>query len=114
MIDRLIVRIFYDIFSPSSSFISCNFPFFSVQVIDLHFLASSIDVLSLLNLENIYFHFVDLDECLVGINAFFYTIFVSSHMYPENPEGTQVIVGSMNMGYISDTARNRTHNLFRP
>ena len=35
-------------------------------------------------------------------------------MYPENPEETQVIVGSMNMGYISDTARNRTHNLFRP
>ena len=34
-------------------------------------------------------------------------------MYPEYPEGTQVIVGSMNMGYISDTARNRTHNLFR-
>ena len=28
---------------------------------------------------------------------FFNTIFVSSHMYPENPEGTQVIVGSMNM-----------------
>ena len=26
------------------------------------------------------------------------TIFVSSHMYPENPEGTQVIVGFMNMG----------------
>ena len=25
-------------------------------------------------------------------------------MYPENPEETQVIVGSMNMGYISDTA----------
>ena len=35
-------------------------------------------------------------------------------MYPENPQGTQVIVGSMNMGYISDTARNPTHNLFRP
>ena len=35
-------------------------------------------------------------------------------MYPENPEGTQVIVGSMNMGHTSDTARNRTHNLFRP
>ena len=34
-------------------------------------------------------------------------------MYPENSEETQVIVGSMNMGYISDTARNRTHNLFR-
>ena len=35
-------------------------------------------------------------------------------MYPENPEGTQVIVGSMNMRYISDTARNQTHNLFHP
>ena len=34
-------------------------------------------------------------------------------MYPENLDGTQVIVGSMNMRYISDTARNRTHNLFR-
>ena len=45
---------------------------------------------------------------------FLNTIFVSSHMYPKNPEGTQVILGSMNMGYISDTARNRTHNLFRP
>ena len=45
---------------------------------------------------------------------FFNTIFVSSHMYPENPKGTQVIVGSMNMGYISDTARNRTHNRFHP
>ena len=33
------------------------------------------------------------------IILFFNTIFVSSHMYPENPEGTQVIVGSMNMGY---------------
>ena len=42
------------------------------------------------------------------------TIFVSSHMYPENQEGTQVIVGSINMEYISDTAKNRTHNLFRP
>ena len=36
------------------------------------------------------------------------------NMYPENPEPTQVIVGSIDMGYISDTARNRTHNLFRP
>ena len=35
-------------------------------------------------------------------------------MYPVNLEGTQVIVGSMIMGYISDTARDRTHNLFRP
>ena len=24
-------------------------------------------------------------------------------MYPENPAGTRVIVGSMNMGYVSDT-----------
>ena len=46
--------------------------------------------------------------------SIFNTIFVSSHMYPENPEETQVIVSSMNIGYISDTARNRTHNLFRP
>ena len=44
----------------------------------------------------------------------FNTIFLSSHMYPENPERTQVIVGSMNMGYISNTARNQTYNLFRP
>ena len=35
-------------------------------------------------------------------------------MYPEISERTQVIVGSMNMGYISDTARNRTHNLLCP
>ena len=28
----------------------------------------------------------------------FNTIFVSSHMYQEKPEGTEVIVGSMNMG----------------
>ena len=39
------------------------------------------------------------------------TIFVSSHMYPENPEGTQVIVGSMNMGYISDTIYSIYHML---
>ena len=31
---------------------------------------------------------------------FFNTIFVSSHMYPENPEETHIIVGSLNMGYI--------------
>ena len=43
--------------------------------------------------------------------GYFYTVFVSCHMYPENPKRTQVIIGSMNMGYISDTARNRTHNL---
>ena len=32
---------------------------------------------------------------------------------PREPRRAQVIVGSRNMGYISDTARNRTHNLFR-
>ena len=37
------------------------------------------------------------------VACFFNTIFVSSHMHPENPEGTQVIVGSMNMGYIYPT-----------
>ena len=41
-------------------------------------------------------------------------MFLSSHMYPENPEETRLIFGSMNMGYVFDTARNRTHNLFRP
>ena len=46
-----------------------------------------------------------------SVRGFLNKIFVSSHMYPENPERTQVIVGSMNMGYISDTVRNRTHNL---
>ena len=45
--------------------------------------------------------------------VFFNTIFVSSIMYLENPEGIQVIVGSMNMGYIFDTVRHETHNLIR-
>ena len=39
----------------------------------------------------------------------FMTPTVALRVYPANPEGTQVIVGSTNMGYISDTARNRTH-----
>ena len=30
------------------------------------------------------------------------------------PMGPGVIVGSMNLGYVSDTARNRTHNLCAP
>ena len=30
---------------------------------------------------------------------FLNTIFISSHMYPENPKGTQVIISSVNMGY---------------
>ena len=41
-------------------------------------------------------------------------IFWINSMYPENPEGTPVIVGSMYMGYVSDTARTWTRNLFRP
>ena len=35
-------------------------------------------------------------------------------MYPENPEGTQVIIGSMILEYVSDIARTRTRNMFRP
>ena len=34
-------------------------------------------------------------------------------MYPDVPR-TQVIVGLKNMGYIFDTARDRTQDLFRP
>ena len=55
-----------------------------------------------------------LDDLAVVVEAFFLTQFLCQAMYQENPEGTQVIVGSMNMGYITDTARNRTHDLFRP
>ena len=44
----------------------------------------------------------------------FFTQFLCQAICTQRPEGTQVIVGSMNMGYTSDTARNRTHNLFRP
>ena len=40
--------------------------------------------------------------------------FLSQAICTQRTRRTQVIVGSMNMGYISDTARNRTHNLFRP
>ena len=35
-------------------------------------------------------------------------------MYPENPEGTQVIVGSMNMGYIYPTLPGIELTTFRP
>ena len=47
---------------------------------------------------------------------FLNTIFVLSHMYPENSERdpSNRRLNIMNMGYISDTARNRTHDLFRP
>ena len=40
--------------------------------------------------------------------------FVSSHMYPENLEGIRIIAGSMNMGYVSETARTQTRNLLHP
>ena len=62
--------------------------------------------------------FGDCGNNLLFINAlqyiFKHNFCVEPYVYPENPERTQVIVGPMNMGYISDTARNRTHNLFRP
>ena len=44
---------------------------------------------------------------------YFSIFFLFLLLIKKSPEGTQVIVGSINMGYISDTARNRTHNLFR-
>ena len=55
-----------------------------------------------------------------GISEELHHFFLFQHNFcakpyvPRNPEGTQVIVGSMNMGYISDTARNRTHKPVRP
>ena len=45
---------------------------------------------------------VPLTRYIVKISIF-NTICVSSRMYPENTDGTQVIVDSMNMGYISDS-----------
>ena len=45
---------------------------------------------------------------------FFLTQFLCLAICTQRPEGTQVIVGSTNMGYISDTARNRIRNVFRP
>ena len=50
----------------------------------------------------------------VQSNFLFNLFFVSSDTYPENPKWNQVIVGSMNIGYVCDTARNRTLYLFRP
>ena len=44
-------------------------------------------------------------------NFFLNTIFVSSHMYPENPEGTQVIVGSMNMDVSNPSFAASSSNL---
>ena len=48
---------------------------------------------------------------VLGIQCF-NAIFVSSHMYPGNPERTRVIVGTSHMGYVSDTDRTQTRNLF--
>ena len=52
----------------------------------------------------------------LGTFILFSTQFLCQAICTQEPRigGTQVIVGSMSMGYISDTARNRTHNLFRP
>ena len=36
-----------------------------------------------------------------NLTSFLTQFLVSSHMYPEDPAGTQLIVGSMNMGYVS-------------
>ena len=43
--------------------------------------------------------------------VFFKHNFCVKPYVPREPR--RVIVGSMNMGYISDTVRNRTHNLIR-
>ena len=51
---------------------------------------------------------------VVVASIFFLTQFLCQAICTQRTRRTQVIVGSMNMGYISDTARNRTHNLFRP
>ena len=42
--------------------------------------------------------------------------FVSSHVYPRKPrrDPSNRRLYEHGVGYISDTARNRTHNLFRP
>ena len=42
---------------------------------------------------------------ICGVQTIFNTIFMSSHMYTESPKGTEVIVGSMNMGYIISQGR---------
>ena len=47
---------------------------------------------------------------MVALVVFLNTIFLSNHMYPENPKGARVIVGYVDM-YL-DTARTR--NLFCP
>ena len=39
---------------------------------------------------------------------------VKPYVLIEPRRKNQVFVGSKNMGYISDTVRNRIHNLFRP
>ena len=46
--------------------------------------------------------------------AFFMTQFLYQAICTQrtNSKGTRVIVGSMNMGYVSDTARTQTYNLF--
>ena len=51
-----------------------------------------------------------------GIKNFKHNFYVKLYVYTENPEETQVIQGSMNIGYdiyIFDTVRTRTQYLFR-
>ena len=45
------------------------------------------------------YHLLGLKQTEVSI-VFQHNFLASSHMYPENAEGTRVIVGSMNMGYV--------------
>ena len=56
----------------------------------------------------------NLIEIISLFTIVFNTIFVSSHIHPENSEGTQIIFHEHGIWFIPDTARNRTHNLFRP
>ena len=48
-----------------------------------------------------------------SIDFFLHNLCVKPYVPREPRRDWRVIVGSMNMGYISDTARDRTHNLFR-
>ena len=55
-----------------------------------------------------------LKKLIDNMAAIFNTIFVSNHMYPAVFRRDPSNRSSRNMGYIAYTARNRTHNLFRP
>ena len=81
---------------------------FKMTHYDWHFECSKFKMTGILNVQKASNWLGYMDQ------VFLNTIFVSSHMYPENPEGTRVIVGSMNMEYVSDTVKTRSHNLHVP